>query len=109
MLNTYTHGERKAKKIDSMLERVDVDELAEQLCIHDGDIFRNIHPIEFLNEIWRKPGDESAQASPSFKFFVERFDKESYWVATEILACSDPKKRIKTLVKFIYLVKVIFF
>lgn len=104
LLNTYTSGERKAKKIDSMFERLEPEEIAEQLCLHNGDIFRNIHPIEFLGEIWKKPGDES---SPSFKFFVERFDKESYWVATEIVACADPKKRILTLRKFIYLVKVL--
>jgi hypothetical protein len=86
-----------------MFEELEVDDIAQQLCIHNSEIFRNIHPIEFLNEIWKKPGDDS---SPSFKFFVERFDKESYWVATELVAIKDFKKRGLALRKFIALIKV---
>ncbi|KAH6568616.1 hypothetical protein BASA60_008572 [Batrachochytrium salamandrivorans] len=62
---------------------------------------QSIHPIEFLNEIWS--GD--ADSSPSFKFFVERFDKESYWVATELVKVRDIKKRTLILKKFVQLVK----
>lgn len=87
-----------------MFEDLDLDDIAQQLSLHNSQIFRNIHPIEFLNEIWRNPDDDSS--SPSFKFFVERFDKESYWVATELLACRDMKKRIKCLQKFIQLIRV---
>ncbi len=86
-----------------MFEHLEPEDIAEQMCIHNSEIFRNIHPIEFLNEIWKKPDDESTS---SFKLFVERFDMESYWVATEILACLDPKKRISALKKFIFIVKV---
>jgi hypothetical protein len=86
-----------------MFEELEVDDIAQQLCMHNSEIFRNIHPIEFLNEIWKKTGDES---SPSFKFFVDRFDKESYWVATELVAIKDPKKRLLALKKFIMLVQV---
>jgi hypothetical protein len=104
LLGTYNTEERKGKRIDSMFEELEVDDIAQQLCIHNSEIFRNIHPIEFLQEIWKKKDDES---SPSFKFFVERFDKESYWVATELIHCKDPKKRVLALKKFIFLVKVI--
>lgn len=86
-----------------MFEDLEVDDIAQQLCLHNSEIFRNIHSIEFLGEIWKGKDDES---SPSFKFFVERFDKESYWVVTELIGCQDPKKRVLILRKFIYLVHV---
>lgn len=104
LLGTHSAEEKRQKQIDSMFEELEIDDIGQQLCIHNSELFRNIHSIEFLNEIWKKPGDES---SPSFKFFVERFDKESYWVATELLGYKDPKKRVNALKKFIMLVKVI--
>ncbi|KAI8892585.1 ras guanine nucleotide exchange factor domain-containing protein [Globomyces pollinis-pini] len=100
LLGTYSTGERKNKHLETMFDDLEVEDIAQQLCILNCDIFRNIHPIEFLSEIWKKPGDES---SPSYKFFTERFDKESYWVATELLNCKDFKKRVKFLCKFISL------
>ena len=76
--------------MDSMLEHVEPMEVAEQLCILNSEIFRNIHPIEFLKEIWKKAEEDP---SPSFNFFVERFNKESYWAATEIISLQDPRQR----------------
>ena len=87
-----------------MLDVEEPEDIAEQLCILNSDLFRNIHPIEFLNEIWKKAGDEP---SPSFQFFVERFNKESFWAATEIINCRDPRNRINALRKFIFIIKVI--
>eukprot|EP00842_Homolaphlyctis_polyrhiza_P004890 jgi/Hompol1/5401/HPOL_004387-RA len=101
LLATYTIGERRTKTIESMFYDLEPLEVAQQLCIHNYGIFRNIHPIEFLNEIWIKDND----SSPSFKFFVERFDKESYWAVTELVRVKDIKKRIIVLKKFIQLVK----
>jgi hypothetical protein len=103
LLKTYLTEERKGKQMASMLGNFDAEEVAQQLCLHNSGIFRNIHAIEFLNEIWKNPQDES---SPSFKFFVERFDKESYWVATELILCKDLKERIHCLKKFIMIIKV---
>ncbi|KAH6586466.1 hypothetical protein BASA50_000421 [Batrachochytrium salamandrivorans] len=102
LLSTYTlGGERRAKTIESMFFDLEPVDIAQQLCIHNHGIFKSIHPIEFLNEIWS--GD--ADSSPSFKFFVERFDKESYWVATELVKVRDIKKRTLILKKFVQLVK----
>ncbi|KAJ3268774.1 Nephrocystin-1 [Terramyces sp. JEL0728] len=103
LLSTYSRDERRGRGLNSIFEELEAEELAQQLCLYNSEIFRNIHPIEFLNEIWRGADSES---SPSFKFFVERFDKESYWVATELLLCRDFKKRVNALRKFITLAKV---
>ena len=86
-----------------MFEKLEVDDIAQQLCLHNIGIFGNIHAIEFLNEIWKGKDDES---SPSFKYFVERFDKESYWAVTEIIGTQDFKARVAVLRKFIYLINV---
>lgn len=105
LLNSYTNETKVGKTIDSLIESVEPDLMAEQLCIFNSDIFKKIHPIEFLNEIWKKPGQKST-ATPTFTYFVERFDQESYWAATEILAFTDLKKRTQVLKKFIYIIKV---
>ncbi|KAJ3325312.1 hypothetical protein HDV06_004171 [Boothiomyces sp. JEL0866] len=104
LLSTYSRDERRGRGLNSIFEELEAEELGQQLCLHNSEIFRNIHPIEFLNEIWRGADSES---SPSFKFFVERFDKESYWVATELLLCKDFKKRVNALRKFITLAKAL--
>ncbi|KAJ3252126.1 Rap guanine nucleotide exchange factor-like 1 [Boothiomyces macroporosus] len=104
LLSTYSRDERRGRGLNSIFEELEAEELGQQLCLYNSEIFRNIHPIEFLNEIWKGADSES---SPSFKFFVERFDKESYWVATELLLCKDFKKRVNALRKFITLAKAL--
>lgn len=95
---------RKSKPVDSMLKKMKPSELAEQLCLWDQQLFKNISSIEFLNQIWKEP-EEQEYHSPNLSFFIQRFEKESYWVATEICAISDLGKRINMLKKFIELVK----
>ncbi|KAI8913368.1 ras guanine nucleotide exchange factor domain-containing protein [Gorgonomyces haynaldii] len=93
--------EKKNAKFNiSLLDKLTPTEICQNLCIHNYDIFKTIHPIEFLNEIWKKDNE----ASPSFRYFVDRFDRESYWVATELImgdAATDQKMRIRYLAKFI--------
>ncbi|KAJ3037434.1 hypothetical protein HDV00_001673 [Rhizophlyctis rosea] len=73
---------------------VDEEKLAQQLCLYNSMLFRHIPPIDFLNMIWKKP-------SPSLTFFIQRYDKESYWVATEICSRKDLKARVQMIKKFI--------
>ncbi|KAI9362529.1 ras guanine nucleotide exchange factor domain-containing protein [Zopfochytrium polystomum] len=89
----YKTVEKKSKSIESMLLQLTPEELSQQLCLHNFKLFNNIHPIEFLHQIWRT--DE--EGTPYLNFFIERFDKEYYWVATEILSQKDLKKRITVL------------
>ncbi|KAJ3044354.1 hypothetical protein HK097_001477, partial [Rhizophlyctis rosea] len=78
----------------------DVDELklAQQLCLYNSMLFRHIPPIDFLNMIWKKP-------SPALTFFIQRFDKESYWVATEIVSRRDLKARREVVKTFLNVAK----
>lgn len=44
--------------------------------------------------------------TPNLRAFIERFDKESYWVATEICMVKDLKARAKVLKRWIHVVNV---
>jgi len=95
--------EKKGKVIQSILEDLnDPVIIAEQLCLYDYKLMKNIHPIEYLNQIW---GNKDNEDSPCLNFFISRFNLESYWAATEILSVKDLKKRIKTLEKMILITK----
>ncbi|KAJ3019960.1 hypothetical protein HKX48_001505 [Thoreauomyces humboldtii] len=97
MFNNYKGVERKGKTIEGMVQEISVENLSRQLCIHDFKLFHNIHPIEYLNQIWQS----NTESSPSMIYFIDRFDKESYWCATEIVKEKDLKKRTALLQKFI--------
>ncbi|KAI3639487.1 hypothetical protein MIR68_002502 [Amoeboaphelidium protococcarum] len=94
------------KTMESMFEEIDPTVLAEQMCIYNFQWFCHIHPIEFLNQIWRKKEDEpEIWATPNLDFFSGCFNRESYWVATELVNQKDLKKRVNILKKFIALSK----
>ena len=96
--------EKKSKSMESMLLQLSPEDLAQQISIHNFTLFHNIHPSEFLDQIWRKD-DEST--TPYLTTFIQRFDKEYYWVATEVVCQKDLKKRIAILKTFILAAKVI--
>ncbi|KND00621.1 uncharacterized protein SPPG_03749 [Spizellomyces punctatus DAOM BR117] len=102
MFHNYKTVERRGKTIEGMVQEISVEDLSQQLCIHNFKLFHNIHPIEYLNQIWQKTNE----SSPSMIYFIERFDKESYWASTEILKEKDLKKRTSLLRKFILTAKM---
>ena len=89
-----------------MIQELSPEDISQQLCVYNSELFKKINPIEFLNQIWRKPTDEQDFLTPSLDFFIKRFDKESYWAATEIVGVKDLKKRALVLNKFIRVAKV---
>jgi hypothetical protein len=95
--------EKKSKSMESMLLQLTPEELAQQICVHNFTLFNNIHPSEFLDQIWRKDDDST---TPYLTTFIQRFDKEYYWVATEIVSQKDLKKRVTILKTFILAAKV---
>ncbi|KNE63944.1 hypothetical protein AMAG_19095 [Allomyces macrogynus ATCC 38327] len=100
MLGEHKVAQQRSKTMESMILAYTPLQVAQQLCLYDWRLFRNIHPIEYLNQIWVKKDDEDAH-TPSLDFFIARFDLESYWVATEITSVKDVKKRAQVLVQFI--------
>jgi RasGEF domain len=105
--NFRSNREVHPKRLEQteILDQFDAVSIAEQLCIHNHSLFQEIHPIEFLNEIWKKDNRSSA----SFKHFVNRFDVESYWVVTELCVnAKSARDKIKVLCKFISVAHVIY-
>lgn len=106
MLENYeslSKGSAITSQKEDVLTKYDAALIAQQLALNNYTIFKNIHPIEFLNEIWKKDNT----ASPSFTHFVNRFDLESYWVNTElILGARNLKERVKYLAKIISIASV---
>ena len=105
LVNLSKANNSKSKSLDSMLMQYSSDDIAEQLCLVDSQLYQSIHPIEFLNYIWRKKGEEDEYPTPMLDRFISRFDNESYWVATEICDAKDLKKRTQILTQFILVAK----
>jgi len=71
-------------------------ELARQLTLIESKIFSQITPSELFRKAWAKP-----KASPNVMALIDRFNQVSYWIATEITALKDTKKRTLAISKFI--------
>lgn len=84
---------------DIFLTTLSPETLAQQLSLYDSGLFRNIHSVEFLNLIWTK-------VSPALEFFMQRFDMESYWVATDICRCGELKDRVGAMKRWVETAKV---
>jgi len=106
LINNTKIAERRGKMMESMLLELSPEDLSMQICIHNFNLFKNIHPIEFLNQIWGPPEKFDETSSPSLDFFIQRFDNESYWVCTEIVMVKDLKKRCIVLKTFIHTAKM---
>eukprot|EP00835_Amoeboradix_gromovi_P005114 NODE_451_length_8312_cov_0.348594.p2 type:complete len:846 gc:universal NODE_451_length_8312_cov_0.348594:8085-5548(-) len=105
LVNISKASNNKSKSLDSMLMQYSFEDITEQLCLVNSQLYQSIHPIEFLNYIWRKKGEEEEYATPMLDRFIARFDNESYWVATEICDTKDLKKRTQILTQFIMIAK----
>ncbi|KAI9189372.1 hypothetical protein H9P43_000805 [Blastocladiella emersonii ATCC 22665] len=104
VIGEYKLASQKSKTMESMIMAYTPLQVAQQLCVYNWRLFRNIHPIEYLNQIWVKNRDEDSM-SPSLDYFISRFDVESYWVATEVCMVKDMKKRAAVLTQFIEIAK----
>ncbi|KAJ3347094.1 Ras protein-specific guanine nucleotide-releasing factor [Entophlyctis luteolus] len=89
----YRNVSRRGKAMESMFMDIKPSVLGQQLCLYCFSLFRNIHAIEYLDQIWSGKKEDT----PFLSYFIERFDKESYWVATEILSERNLKRRIQIL------------
>ena len=105
LVNISKASNNKSKSLDSMLMQYSFDDISEQMCLVNSQLYQSIHPIEFLNYIWRKKGEEEEYPTPMLDRFISRFDNESYWVATEICDTKDLKKRTQILTQFIMIAK----
>jgi hypothetical protein len=92
------------KRLDTLISiNLDPEILAMQLCLYDYRLIKAVHPIEYLNKTWnpKATGEAEETLFPNLSIFIDRFELESYWAATELCSEKDLKKRIKLLRTFI--------
>ncbi|MEE6479291.1 hypothetical protein FKM82_012201 [Ascaphus truei] len=73
-------------------------EVATQLSMRDFDLFRNIEPTEYIDDLFKL---DSKTGNIRLKQFEEVINEETFWVATEILKESNQLKRMKMVKHFI--------
>ncbi|KAB0394396.1 hypothetical protein E2I00_009506, partial [Balaenoptera physalus] len=73
-------------------------EVATQLSMRDFDLFRNIEPTEYIDDIFKL---DSKTGNTHLKEFEDIVNQETFWVASEILTESNQLKRMKIIKHFI--------
>jgi len=64
----------------------------------EHQLYKKIKHVELYKKAWN---DKSQKGAPNVCGFIERFNKVSFWVASEIVAQSDFKKRAAVIKKFL--------
>ncbi|XP_058024490.1 rap guanine nucleotide exchange factor 6 isoform X2 [Ahaetulla prasina] len=73
-------------------------EVATQLSMRDFELFRNIEPTEYIDELYKL---YSKTGNTNLKQFEDVINQETFWVATEILSETNQLKRMKIVKHFI--------
>ncbi|XP_015669765.1 rap guanine nucleotide exchange factor 6 [Protobothrops mucrosquamatus] len=73
-------------------------EVATQLSMRDFELFRNIEPTEYIDELYKL---DSKTGNTNLKQFEDVINQETFWVATEILSETNQLKRMKIVKHFI--------
>jgi len=72
--------------------------MARELTMQEWEIFKSIEAREFLSQSWQK--ENKQLTAPNIVRMIDRFNRISFWVATEILT-KDRKTQVRTIKKFI--------
>lgn len=78
-------------------------EIAQQMCLLDGDYFKKIELPEVLR--WGK--EQSETLSPNLSRFIGHFNSMSFWVRSMILKETRQQEREKMYKKFLKIMKIL--
>uniref|UniRef100_A0A1D5Q4X6 Rap guanine nucleotide exchange factor 2 n=1 Tax=Macaca mulatta TaxID=9544 RepID=A0A1D5Q4X6_MACMU len=73
-------------------------EVATQLSMRNFELFRNIEPTEYIDDLFKL---RSKTSCANLKRFEEVINQETFWVASEILRETNQLKRMKIIKHFI--------
>ncbi|XP_059778333.1 rap guanine nucleotide exchange factor 2 isoform X7 [Balaenoptera ricei] len=73
-------------------------EAATQLSMRNFELFRNIEPTEYIDDLFKL---RSKTSCANLKKFEEVINQETFWVASEILRETNQLKRMKIIKHFI--------
>jgi len=86
---------------ESQFLNLNVNEIATQLNLWNFELFRNIQPAEYVNNVLSK----DPELFPNLDLFIKRFELESFWVATEVCIEKDLRRRVNIIDSFIRIAK----
>ncbi|KAL6061251.1 Ras guanine nucleotide exchange factor domain-containing protein [Balamuthia mandrillaris] len=75
------------------------EEIARQLTMIDYRLYKNIQPLELLQQSWNKP--RLRYRATNVRGLIDRLNRTSFWVASMILWPEKRKQRTSVLSKFI--------
>jgi len=78
-------------------------EMARQLTLLDSCALCKVQFSEYAHKRWC--GEEKEKMAPNLLEIIERFNKTSFWIASEIVKQNDLRLRVKTLSKSIKLMR----
>eukprot|EP00053_Salpingoeca_punica_P017730 m.171396 g.171396 ORF g.171396 m.171396 type:complete len:705 (-) comp17271_c0_seq1:290-2404(-) len=91
--------------IPSIMLHMDAQELAFQITLFDAALFKEIEPVEFLNQMLKEKMKSQVNAFAAFTnnldTCIKRFDRESFWVAAEFCAQTSDKDKAAMITIFI--------
>ncbi|XP_063314291.1 rap guanine nucleotide exchange factor 2 isoform X9 [Pelobates fuscus] len=73
-------------------------EVATQLSMRNFELFRNIEPTEYIDDLFKL---KSKTGCTNLKSFEDVINQETFWVASEILRETNQLKRMKIIKHFI--------
>ncbi|KAF2074404.1 hypothetical protein CYY_004300 [Polysphondylium violaceum] len=91
------------KSPSSLFLLLNESEIARQLTLIEFHIFEKIEPTELLDQSWNR--DSLKFKSPNVLELINRANKFSFWVASQILWQDDLANRVKVIEKFILIAK----
>jgi len=87
------------------INNFDPETVADYLTAFEFEIFKKIHPIEFLKQGWNK--QNASEISPNIVSINTRFNDIILWVIFEILSGNTPKDRLQIILHFILIAKAL--
>ncbi|CAI9720796.1 rap guanine nucleotide exchange factor 2 isoform X14 [Octopus vulgaris] len=90
------------KESQISLLQLNTMELASQLTLSDFEVFREIEPTEYIDDIFKI---NSKFGCHNIRRFEELANREMFWVVSEVCSETNPVKRMKILKHFIKIAK----
>jgi len=81
----------------------DAENIAQQLTLIDSEIYKDIDKNELLKQAWNR--DKYKYISTNVRQLIQRTNRLSYWVATNIILQKGIKERVKAITLFINVAK----
>jgi len=83
----------------------DVQIISNLLTSIDYEIFKRIHPCEFLKQGWNN--SNSDKLAPNINAMTTRFNDIGNWVVYEVLTGQTPKDRVQFIMHFVQVAKML--